>query len=263
MGSSAEIRCVSSTHSEHHVWHTEAETCCKPHHEAGSSRPATCREGLPGLRPAPSTEKCSGMLSGDRGNHVALHMDSSESAVRGEREPITGISRGPFATPLFLFNDNVDCCEAATQRAPRRRETGVKLFQKKIRILIIDDQGAVLEKLKRRIAIFWPPDIPAKTVAMYCAWADEAIEALKEYQPDVLLLNYKFRRDAKTGRDVALWIEQNYRKRIVVAAHSADYSEEDLRQLFQGTECVKYFLCGERIRDFIEDCTRKESADGY
>jgi len=139
----------------------------------------------------------------------------------------------------------------------------VKIFQKKIKILIIDDQGAVLEKLKRRIGFFWPPDIPAKTVAMYCAWADEAIEALKEYQPDILLLNYAFRKDKKTGRDVALWIDQNYRRPIRVAAHSADCSEEDLRQLFQGTECVKYFLCGERIRDFIEDCTRKESADGY
>jgi hypothetical protein len=116
----------------------------------------------------------------------------------------------------------------------------------------------VLERLERRIGIFWPPDIPVKTAAVYCAWADEAIEAIKEYQPDILLLNYAFRGDEKTGRDVARWIDQTYRTPIRVAAHS-DRSEEDLRQLFRGTECVKYFICGDRIKEFIEDCTRKKT----
>ncbi|OFV91785.1 MAG: hypothetical protein A3H95_02365 [Acidobacteria bacterium RIFCSPLOWO2_02_FULL_64_15] len=92
---------------------------------------------------------------------------------------------------------------------------------------------------------------------MYCLSADEAIEAIQEYQPDILLLNYSFRGGDKTGRDVALWMDRNYRSPIRVAAHS-DRSEEDLRQLFKGTECVKYFISGDRIKDFIEDCTRKE-----
>ena len=137
----------------------------------------------------------------------------------------------------------------------------MKIFDKTVKILIVDDQGSVLDWLKRRIEIFWPPDIPVKTTAVYCVWADEVIEAIKEYQPDILLLNYAFRNDEKTGRDVARWIDQNYRTPIRVAAHS-DRSEEDLRQLFSGTECVKYFICGERIKDFVEECTRKEKADG-
>ncbi len=137
----------------------------------------------------------------------------------------------------------------------------MNIFGKTV-ILIIDDHGSVLEWLKRRIGIFWPPEIPVKTSAVLCAWADEAIEAIKEYKPDILLLNYTFRGDEKkTGRDVARWIDQNYRLPIRVAAH-ADRSEEDLRQLFRGTECVKYFICGDSIKDFIEDCTRKEKADG-
>jgi hypothetical protein len=135
---------------------------------------------------------------------------------------------------------------------------GVKIFRQKVKILIVDDTGSVLEKLEGRIGIFWPPDIPVKTVAVYCGWADEAIEAIKEYQPDILLLNYAFRRDEKTGRDVARWIDQNYRTPICVAAH-ADRPEEDLRQLFRGTECVKYFISGDRIKDFVEDFTRKRT----
>lgn len=130
-----------------------------------------------------------------------------------------------------------------------------------MQILIVDDRGPVLERLESRIAIFWPPDIPVKTTAVYCAWADEVIEAIEEYRPDILLLNYTFRHDKKTGKDVALWIDRNYRKPIFVAAHS-DNTEEDLRLLFSGTECVKYFICGDRIKDFIEDCIRIDKSDG-
>ena len=137
----------------------------------------------------------------------------------------------------------------------------MRLFQKKMKIVIIGDQGPVLERLERRIDIFWPPDVPVKTVAVHCAWADEAIEAVKEYQPDVLLLNYAFRRDEKTGRDVVRWIDQNYRLPIRVAVHS-DRPEDDLHQLFSGTACVKYFISGDNIKDFVEDCARREKAEG-
>lgn len=133
----------------------------------------------------------------------------------------------------------------------------MKIFARRMKILIVDDQGSVLERLKRRIDIFWPPDIPVKISAVYCAWADEVIEAIQEYQPDILLLNYAFRGDEKTGRDVARWIDQNYRAPIYVAAHS-DRSEEDLRQLYKGTECIKYFICGDRIKAFVENITTKE-----
>ena len=137
----------------------------------------------------------------------------------------------------------------------------MKIFDKKTKVLIVDDRGPELDRLKRRIDLFWPPEIPVKTSAVYCAWADEAIEAIKEYRPDILLLNYAFRGDEKTGRDVARWIDQNYRTPIRVAAHS-DRSEEDLRELFRGTECVKDFISGDRIKEFIEHCTSKEKAEG-
>ena len=55
----------------------------------------------------------------------------------------------------------------------------MKIFDKRMKILIVDDQGSVLERLKGRIGIFWPPDIPVKTAAVFCAWADEVIEAIK------------------------------------------------------------------------------------
>ncbi len=142
-----------------------------------------------------------------------------------------------------------------TTTSPAVGKACLKIFGKKIKILIVDDHGSVLDRLKRRVGIFWPPDIPVKTIAAYCAWADEAIEAIREYQPDILLLNYAFVKDEKTGRDVARWIDQNYRTPIRVAAHS-DRSEEDLRQLFTGTECVKCFIYEDRIKEFIEDCTR-------
>jgi hypothetical protein len=116
----------------------------------------------------------------------------------------------------------------------------------------VGDRGLVLEWLENRIAVFWPPDIPVKTTVVYCAWADEVIETVQEYEPDILLLNYPFVRDEKTGKDVARWIDHYYRKPILVAAYT-DRPEEDLRPLFKGTECVKYFICGDRIKDFVEE----------
>lgn len=121
-----------------------------------------------------------------------------------------------------------------------------------IKILIVDDKGSVLEKLDGRIKIFWPEDVPVKATPIYCAWADETIEAIQEYQPDILLLNYKYIRDEKTGKDVALWIDQNYWKPIYVAAHS-DLPEEEMREHFKGTRCIRYFISGDGIKAFIEN----------
>jgi hypothetical protein len=130
----------------------------------------------------------------------------------------------------------------------------VKLFGKKTKILIVGDQGAVLERLEGRVRLFWPADVPAKTVAVYCGWAEEAIEAVKEYQPDILLLNHAFRNDEKTGRDVARWIDENYRRPLRVAVHG-DLPQAELRRLYAGAECVTHVMSGEGVRDFIEGCT--------
>lgn len=138
---------------------------------------------------------------------------------------------------------------------------GVKMFRRKTRILIVDDRGPVLERLQSRIDIFWPPDIPVKTLAMYCAWGNEVIEAIREYQPDILLLNHVFRQDEGAAREVARWIDQNHPADMLVAVHS-DQPEEDVRQFFAGVACVKYFLCGDRVKDFIEYCLSKRTADG-
>ena len=137
----------------------------------------------------------------------------------------------------------------------------VRLFEKKTRVLIIGDEGAVLQKLRARVELFWPADISVKTVAVFCGWADEAIVSIADYRPDVLLLNHAFRRDEKTGRDVARWIDEHYGAPIHVAVHG-DLAEAELRQLFEGVRCVSHFISGEGVREFIRDCTRRASAAG-
>ncbi len=128
-----------------------------------------------------------------------------------------------------------------------------------MQLLIVGDQGSVLDRIENRIGIFWPPEIPLKTTAVYCGWAQEVIETVGDYRPDILLLNCVFRHDIETGKDVALWIDRNYRRPILVAAHS-DRPEADMREFFRGTECVKYFISGDSIRDFVEYCTQSASS---
>jgi len=135
------------------------------------------------------------------------------------------------------------------------------MFRRKTRILIVGDRGPVLEWLQGRIDIFWPPEIPVKTLAMYCAWGNEAIEAIKEYQPDILLLNHVFRQDEGAAREVARWIDEDYSAPFVVAVYS-DQPEEDVRTFFAGARCVTYFICGDRLRDFVEYCISRRTADG-
>ncbi|MCC6764131.1 MAG: hypothetical protein IT293_05660 [Deltaproteobacteria bacterium] len=134
-------------------------------------------------------------------------------------------------------------------------------FAKKTRVLVVCDDPAVLAKLRARVELFWPADIPVKTLAVFCGWADEAIDSIKDYRPDVLLLTHAFRRDEKTGRDVARWIDEHYRAPIHVAVHG-DVAEAELRRLFEGVRCVSHFIAGEGVREFIRDCTRPERAEG-
>ncbi|OFW07111.1 MAG: hypothetical protein A3I61_08365 [Acidobacteria bacterium RIFCSPLOWO2_02_FULL_68_18] len=135
------------------------------------------------------------------------------------------------------------------------------MFGRKTRVLILDDRGPVLERLQSRFDVFWPPEIPVKTLAMYCAWGNEAIEAIKEIQPDILVLNHVFRKDEGAAREVTQWIDQKYPAPLIVAVHS-DEPEDDVRRFFAGAACVKFFICGERVRDFIEYCLSKRTADG-
>jgi DNA-binding NarL/FixJ family response regulator len=94
-----------------------------------------------------------------------------------------------------------------------------------------------------------------KLVAVFCGWAEEAIDTIKEIRPDVLLLNHSFRLDEKTGLDVARWIDAEHRAPIRVAVYG-DLSQEELRQLYGDVECVGHFLSGEGVREFIADCMR-------
>ena len=134
-----------------------------------------------------------------------------------------------------------------------------------MKILIVDDHDYVPDGLKMWIAAFWPPEVPPEVVTALCSSADLAIEAVKDYQPDVLFLDYSFGgRDRKTGKDVALWIDRNYQKPIRVATHSSHYN---VRELFSGAECVKHFISGisdtEHIKKFIEHCTGRKVTNGY
>src|SRR3990167_5427512 len=107
------------------------------------------------------------------------------------------------------------CCSSSGRAA-----AGVTMFGRKTRVLILDDRGPVLERLQSRFDVFWPPEIPVKTLAMYCAWGNEAIEAIKEIQPDILVLNHVFRKDEGAAREVTQWIDQKYPAPLIVAVHS-------------------------------------------
>ncbi len=130
-----------------------------------------------------------------------------------------------------------------------------------MKILIVDDFVFVLERLKELISVLWPSEIPVEVIAVQCLWADAAIRAVEKYQPDFLLLDYSFRGDEKTGKDVALWIDRNYQKPIHVATHSRR-PENEARRLFSGAECVKHFIYGfldtEHLKEFIESCTKQK-----
>ncbi|MCC6850280.1 MAG: hypothetical protein IT294_17450 [Deltaproteobacteria bacterium] len=136
----------------------------------------------------------------------------------------------------------------------------MRLFAKKTRILIVGDEGPVLAKLRARIELFWPAEIPMKIVAVFCGWADEAIDSIADYRPDILLLAHAFRRDEKTGRDVARWIDEHYQAPIHVAVHG-DLAGAELRQLFEGARCVTHFISGEGVRDFLRDCIPRERSE--
>jgi hypothetical protein len=136
----------------------------------------------------------------------------------------------------------------------------VRLFEKKTRVLILGDEPAMLGKLRGRVELFWPADIPAKTLAVFCGWADEAIDAIRDFRPDVLFLNHAFQRDERTGRDVARWIDDHFPTPIRVAAYG-DLPEAELRELYRDVRCVEHILSGEGVRDFIDACTKRESAE--
>ncbi len=124
-------------------------------------------------------------------------------------------------------------------------------------IIIVGDHGAALEHAKKRIEFFWPPEIKVKIIAVYCVSAVEAVEAVQEYRPALILLHAVFKNDKRTGKDVALWIDRNYKHPILVAAY-ADLPEEELRKFFDGAQCIHYFIAGDRFRDFVEYCTQKQ-----
>ncbi|MEB2283719.1 MAG: hypothetical protein B6D46_15735 [Polyangiaceae bacterium UTPRO1] len=133
----------------------------------------------------------------------------------------------------------------------------MRLFAKKVRVLIIGDDGPILGKLRGRVELFWPEDVPMKLRALFCGWADEAIDGIKDFRPDVLLLNHVFQRDQQTGVDVARWVDAHYRTPIRVAVH-ADCSEAELRPLYRDIECVEHFICGESVPEFIRACTQEK-----
>jgi len=135
----------------------------------------------------------------------------------------------------------------------------VRLFGKKTRVLILGDEPAMLGKLRGRVELFWPADIPVKTLAVFCGWVDEAIDVIQDFRPDVLLLNHAFRRDERTGRDVARWIDEHSRAPIRVAVYG-DLLETELRELYRDVRCVEHVLSGEGVRDFIDACTKPEYA---
>lgn len=128
-----------------------------------------------------------------------------------------------------------------------------------MKVLIVDDHVYVLEGLKEQVVEYWPSEVSLEVVAVPCFSGDEAIEAVKSHQPDILFLDYSLGGD-KTGKDVALWIDEHYQKPIRVATQTLR-EEEKARELFAGTRCVTYYLPQgimdfDRIREFVESCAK-------
>ncbi|MBI2003824.1 MAG: hypothetical protein HYS78_02525 [Parcubacteria group bacterium] len=134
------------------------------------------------------------------------------------------------------------------------------------KILIVDDFQYVIELLKRWIAKLWPVGVSFELVTAVCSSADLAIEVVKDYQPDVLFLDYSFgSRSSGTGQNVALWIDHNYQKPICVATHTS-YPEAKAREFFAPARCVTHYVnpaSPESISDFIGHCIagKKEGND--
>jgi DNA-binding LytR/AlgR family response regulator len=119
------------------------------------------------------------------------------------------------------------------------------------KVLIIDDEDYVLSMLCTICKSLGFEEI----TTVLCRSAEDAETAIVENEPDILFLDYQFstRAGAKTGADIAKWIDDYYELPIAVATHT--YRDENkARTLFEETKCVTHFVRYDRelIRNFLE-----------
>lgn len=110
-------------------------------------------------------------------------------------------------------------------------------------VLVVDDSNTRLRIISELLMSLGFP-MGAGFMCVRCDTADDAIEAIAEYQPDVVFLDFYFEpattKAAKTGADVARWIRDNYTKIVSVAVHSYyAYAKKE----FEGTG-VTSFVAG-------------------
>lgn len=120
------------------------------------------------------------------------------------------------------------------------------------KILIVDDSDFIIEK-KLIPIIKSAADGKAEIIGVVCANAQEAIAAIKKHKPDLLSLDYTFEDNykAETGKDVALWIDENYRDEIIVMTHTGR-KRKRAKLLFSETKCVRCFIGDENRKRIIE-----------
>ena len=118
------------------------------------------------------------------------------------------------------------------------------------KILIVDDSDFVIKK-KLVPIIQSAAHGKVEIIGVVCANAQAAIEAIKKHKPDLLFLDYTFEDnyEAETGGNVALWIDENYKDKIIVMTHT-DRPRSLAKLLFSGIKCVRCFV-GHKNRERI------------
>lgn len=128
-----------------------------------------------------------------------------------------------------------------------------------MRILVTDDMDIRLRQLS---VLLCGLGIPAQDIELVsCQVADEAIQAIGEYGPDVLFLDFNYQpaldKSAKTGADVATWVAVHYTKPIFIATHS---TRSDVRKLFGNNHNVTHFVSSvggvdeKFLKEFLVHC---------
>lgn len=134
-------------------------------------------------------------------------------------------------------------------------------------ILVVDDSNARLRIISEILMSLGFP-MGGDFMCVCCNTADSAIEAIAEYQPDVVFLDYYFEpattKGAKTGADVARWIRDTYKKDVSVAVHSYyAYAKKE----FEGTGVTSFVAGAQGIDrgafdEFIVEARRKYENPG-
>lgn len=129
-----------------------------------------------------------------------------------------------------------------------------------MKILVVDDSKESLQRVEEVLREL----VEEEVQYVLCSSASRAIDAIEEYKPNVLFLDWQFEIDpgTETGRGVAQWLIRYWRSPIAVATHT-QRNEDEARRLFEGCGNVTHFVGCDvgvsfaRTKQFVEYCQTK------